>query len=57
LFRNGLAADADFEVRAGGAALLDGDPDEPAHAFLVEDGEGVGLDDLLFVFEFLGVWT
>jgi hypothetical protein len=57
LFRNGLAADADFEVRAGGAALLDGDPDEPAHAFLVEDGEGVGLDDLLFVFEFLDVWT
>jgi hypothetical protein len=31
-----LAADAELEARPGGPALLRGDPDQPAHAFLVE---------------------
>jgi hypothetical protein len=42
-----LAADADFEVGVGCAPALHGHLDQLADAFLVEDAERIGLEDLL----------
>ena len=41
------AADAHFEVFARSTAGFDGYFDELADALLIEDGEGIGLEDLL----------
>ena len=47
-----LAADTYLELGLGGATFLYTHSHELAYAFLVEDGEGVGLDYAVLLVEF-----
>ena len=46
-----FAADADFEFRLGCTAFFNAHLDELANAFLIENFEGIGLDDAVFLVE------